>query len=108
MSSKEDSLKIRINVSPQNVSLFEALQKYGPYYRSRRLVQLALLGLSVEQGLSSTLIKSETATTGPANNMKTKPSAEQEIEVGQVRDNHYTIPKDGGNDLSEFFDFLEK
>ncbi len=50
---KHDSLRFKVSVSAVYTELFEAVKQAGPYYRSRRLLNLALIGLAVERSQHS-------------------------------------------------------
>ncbi len=50
---KHDALRFKVSVSPVYTELFETVKQAGPYYRSRRLLNLALIGLAVERGQQS-------------------------------------------------------
>jgi hypothetical protein len=50
---KHDALRFKVSVSPVYTELFEAVKLAGPYYRSRRLLNLALIGLAVERSQHS-------------------------------------------------------
>ncbi len=50
---KHDALRFKVSVSPVYTELFDAVKQAGPYYRSRRLLNLALIGLAVERGQHS-------------------------------------------------------
>ena len=50
MDEKDEVLRFKVTVNPVSSELYEVLYKAGKYYRSRKLLELALLGLAVEKG----------------------------------------------------------
>ncbi|HQS58738.1 MAG TPA: hypothetical protein PLU16_07700 [Gallionellaceae bacterium] len=73
MKEKEDVLRFKVTVPPVYTELYDVMNKAGAYYRSKRLVQLALLGLSVEKGqLTTTSISTNTAESTHPNNEPAK------------------------------------
>lgn len=50
--SKKDTLRFKVCVSSGYPEFYEHLKEFGPYYRSRRLLQLAQIGFSLEKGMA--------------------------------------------------------
>lgn len=51
--SKNDTLRFKVCVSAGYPEFYEHLKELGPYYRSRRLLELAHIGYSVQKGLAA-------------------------------------------------------
>ncbi len=112
--SSDNKLRFKVTVSQAYPALLEAMNQGRPYYRSRRLVELASLGLWLEQhGLTPvntvstgnqtvpTVIKSRinlSSGTNPPTAINVEPDESEK---------HYTIPDDP-EALKDFFDYLEK
>ncbi len=45
-----ETLRFKVTVSPSDVELYKIMDQAKPYYRSRRLIQLAHIGMLLEKG----------------------------------------------------------
>lgn len=63
--SKEGTLRFKVCVSSSYPEFFEHIKEFGPYYRSRRLLQLAEFGFSVQKGLAMSASHQAPAVTAP-------------------------------------------
>ncbi len=50
--STKDTLRFKVCVSSANSEFYQYLKEIGPYYRSRRLLELAQIGFSLRKGLA--------------------------------------------------------
>lgn len=48
--SKKDTLRFKVCISSGDPEFYEHLTEFGPYYRSRRLLELARFGYSIQKG----------------------------------------------------------
>lgn len=50
--STKDTLRFKVCVSSANSDFYQYLKEFGPYYRSRRLLELAQIGFSLRKGIA--------------------------------------------------------
>lgn len=48
--SKKDSLRFKVCISSGDPEFYEHMKELGPYYRSRRLLELARFAFSIQKG----------------------------------------------------------
>lgn len=96
--NKDDSLRLKVSVSPVYADLYKQLEEAGPYYRSRRLLNLALLGLSLEKGHLIT-----TTPIPPAPILGNISPKEQAVSDKQKR---YIIPDSAAAAIGAMFDSM--
>jgi hypothetical protein len=105
MKEKEDVLRFKVTVPPVYTELYDVLNKAGAYYRSKRLVQLAILGLSVEKGqLTTTAGSTNTATIGLSTN--TTASAQPDKQLTKDPQKHYDIPENAAALIANMLESL--
>ena len=115
MSSEEKDISIiqlRVTVSSAAAhGLYEALLEIRPYYRSRRLVQLALLGLSVEKS-SPFLVAPMQSAAQLASPQRPTNEAAAPVVVAAVESAsaapHYIIPDVGSDSMDALEGMLGK
>lgn len=95
--NKDDSLRFKVSVSPTYAELHKQLEVAGPYYRSRRMLSLALLGLSLEKG--------HIVTSAPTP-ISTNTSSDAQPNLDRL--GHYSIPDDAAEAIGKMFDSLDK
>jgi hypothetical protein len=105
------TINMRVRISQSSPPLYKVLSAIGPYYRVKRLVQLAALGLAVEEGKLSLTTSigtnsveskpvatlSTTSSTNSINETEKLPSVENETK-------RYTIPPDAAEAMGNMFD----
>ena len=90
------ALTFKVTVPPIYTELYDVLNKAGAYYRSKRLVQLAILGLSVERGQLTT-------TAGSTN---TTASAQPDKQLTKDPERHYDIPENAAALIANMLESL--
>jgi len=115
MSSAVDKqvkdVTLKVKVSQEFVSLLADLHQYGPYYRSRRLIHLAALGLAFENNRAS-LHAPLSSNSAPAENHAAETSRASQVEqldtgTGASKPVHYKIPEGATDALGDMFDTME-
>lgn len=110
--SPDNKIRFKVTVSQAYQALLDEMNKGKPYYRSRRLVELASLGLRLEQGNFSPATPVSAAkqtvqvpqSIPPANtNHQTTVSDEPD-----QSETHYTIPDVTSGVLDGLFSYLNK
>jgi len=125
MSSAVDKqvkdVTLKVKVSQEFASLLADLHQYGPYYRSRRLIHLAALGLAFENNRAS-LHASLSSNSAPVENHAAETSQQaasgqetsraSQVEqldtgTGASKPVHYKIPEGATDALGDMFDTME-
>lgn len=95
--SKEDTLRFKVCVSSSYPEFFEHIKEFGPYYRSRRLLQLAEFGFAVQKGLAMSASHQAPAVTAPPNT---------EVSSGPQQ-THYKFNEDATTQIAGMLDALD-
>jgi hypothetical protein len=110
--SQDNKLRFKVTVSQAYPALLEAMNQGKPYYRSRRLVELASLGLWLEQNNLSPATPISTAKQAaqvpqsiPPENSNHQTTVSDEPDQSET---HYTIPDVTSGVLDELFSYLNK
>lgn len=93
--SKEDSLRFKVCVSSGDPEFYEHLKEFGPYYRSRRLLELARFGFSVQKGLGMSASHQAPAVSVPP-----------KVSSGP-QSTHYKFSEDAKTQIAEMLDALD-
>lgn len=109
-------IECTIRVTPHNhPDLFNALGPTGRYYRSRRLLQLASIGLAVEEGRFPALTLNGDSQSSPqshihfnaqaSSNLEEANTVSQHLVVSEpaAEATHYSIPDDAADALDGLF-----
>ena len=112
-ANKENQLRFRVVISPDQKQLFDFLFKAGGYYRGRHLVRLASIGLAVEQGafqFSEITVKTANAgdpnATAPKSQSRSSTRKKASLIEEKSAEKHYEIPADAADALSNMFDTM--
>lgn len=95
--SKKDTLRFKICVSSASPELYGHLKEFGPYYRSRRLLQLAQIGFSIQNGI---------AIQAPHQALPVKQLSPDETR-SSVQQSYFPISEDVASQLEGMFDSLD-
>lgn len=99
---KEDALRFKVSISKKAYpELHQYIQEAGPYYGSKRMLQLALLGMSVTKGHQ--VVTTPPVTWAP----QPTPQTVSIIESSSTGDNSYHIPENATAAIGDMFDSLE-
>ena len=114
-------LILRIRIGESSPQLYEALNELGSYYRARRLLQLATLGLAVERTNFSLAEQTPLSSSGGVNEhfarvtskgaASSKSSSTSKTKTGLENtptQPHYKIPIDAAEAMGELFAELDK
>lgn len=110
--SPDNKIRFKVTISQAYPALLEAMNQGKPYYRSRRLVELASLGLWLEQhGLTpATPVSADKQTVQvpqsipPANTNHQTSVNEEPVHS----DTHYTFPDVTSGVLDNLFGYINK
>jgi hypothetical protein len=95
--SKKDTLRFKVCVSSGYAEFYEHLKEFGPYYRSRRLLQLAQIGFSLQKGMAiSAAIQMPAVTVQTPAEVSSSP-----------RQTHYNFSDDATNQIAGMLDALD-
>lgn len=105
-------LFLRVRITQANPALRAVLSSIGPYYRVKRLVQLATLGLAVEEGRINFLepgergVTSVSALTASAATISKTVVSEKPSVVDVAEEKHYIIPEGAAAAMGSLFDSM--
>lgn len=94
---KKDSLRFKVSISARELELYGYLEQFGPYYRSRRLLDLARIGYAVQKGgllASMPFAPTESEARTSDESLPTKPT-------------HYKINEDAARQIAEMLGSLD-
>ena len=95
--STKDTLRFKVCVSSANSDFYQYLKEFGPYYRSRRLLELAQIGFSLRKGMAISAAHQVPAI-----------SVQPPVEVsGRPRQTHYNFTEDATSQIAGMLDALD-
>lgn len=94
--SKKDSLRFKVCISSGDPEFYEHLKQFGPYYRSRRLLELARFGYSIQKG--SAVLATRLAPTEIAPRILDEPNPSQQL--------HYKFSESAASQVADMLDSL--
>jgi hypothetical protein len=110
--SPDNKIRFKVTVSQAYQALLDEMNKGKPYYRSRRLVELASLGLRLEQGNFSAATHVSTAKQTVQVPQSIPPAnANQQTSVNEEpvqSETHYTFPDVTSGVLDDLFGYINK
>ena len=100
--SKDDSLRFKVTISKQAYpELHQYIAEAGAYYGSKRMLQLALLGMSVTKGHQVITTQQVTSPYQPVSRTTAI------VESSTTEHSGYKIPASAAAAISKMFDTLE-
>lgn len=100
--SSDDTLRFKVTISRKaNPELYQYIEEAGAYYRSKRMLQLSQLGLSVTKGNQAITTTQVTSAHQPAS--QSLPI----IDSSSKEHNGYSIPEGASAAIAAMFDSLE-
>lgn len=95
--STRDTLRFKVCVSSANPDFYQYLKEFGPYYRSRRLLELAQIGFSLQKGMAISAAHQAPAVSAPS---PTEVSC-------SPQQTHYQFTEDATNQIAGMLDALD-
>lgn len=100
--NNDDALRFKVTISKKaNPELHKYIEEAGPYYGSKRMLQLALLGMSITKGHQAIAMPPVTSTMQPTRNAGTT------FESVPTKHNGYQIPEGASAAIGKMFEGLE-
>lgn len=88
LMSKKETLRFKVSVSSAYSEFYEHLKEFGPYYRSRRLLELARLGYSVQKAGAVVPTNIVSPKIAPTTFGKPAPSQQSHYKFGENTESH--------------------